>query len=141
VSYTTLEFGFANALNATNSIILLNIAKETAVRALRSCSARKRGRSVFLETKHGIKRCVSCRSGYTAWNRLYPAYRNAKKRAKKAYAHRPRQFAVASTVMPAKTPNQERMLPPSQPITQIQSGDGYNIVNRKKKTPVKPVCF
>jgi hypothetical protein len=89
----------------------------------------------FNEQASGIKKYVNCRGSYTAWDRACPAYKAASEKAKEAYAHRPRQFAIASTTASITKINQGRMFPSS--TTQLGSSEGYTTISRKKGRPLK----
>jgi hypothetical protein len=78
----------------------------------------------------GIKRCVNCRNSHIAWDWACPAYKVASEKAKEAYAHRPRQFAIASIATSITEINQGRMFPLF--ITQLESSEGYITISRKK---------
>jgi hypothetical protein len=79
----------------------------------------------------GIKSCINCRNSHTAWNRACPAYKAASEKAKEAYAHRSRQFAIANTTASITETNQGRIFPPF--TTQLESSEKYTTISRKKK--------
>jgi hypothetical protein len=83
----------------------------------------------------GIKKCVNCRNSHIAWNRACPVYKTISERAKKAYAHRPRQFAIISTTTSITKTNQGRMFPLF--TTQLRSSEGYITISRKKRRPLR----
>jgi hypothetical protein len=94
----------------------------------------KNENAYFNKQLSDTKKCVNCRSSHTAWNRACPAYKNASKRAKKAYTHRPRQFVIASTTASISEFNKGRMF--FSFIMQLSSSDDYIIVSKKKERPL-----
>jgi hypothetical protein len=83
----------------------------------------------------GIKKYVNCRNNHTAWDQACPTYKAASEKAKEAYAHRPRQFAIANTIASITETNQGRMFPLF--IMQLGSNEGYTTISRKKGRPLR----